>query len=119
MSGFLSGLLRAAVRGGRRAYEQSRREAEAAERRAYEQSQREAEAAGQQRFAAAKQKAQDLFARLNAGIETTEAAGVVSELDTLKQEFVALGGAAAAGILRELEALKQNIREMDGGGRRE
>ena len=128
MSGFLSGLLGAAVRGGRRAYEQSRREAEAAEQqrlaaaarkaRAYEQSRREAEAAGQQRLAAAAaRKAKDLFARLAAGIEATEAAAVVRELDTLKQEFVAIGamsGTDVDSILRELEALKQNvIREMD------
>ena len=108
MSGFLSGLLRAAMRGGRRAYEQSRREAEAA---------------GHQRLAAAERKAQDLFARLDAGIEATEAAAVVRELDTLKQEFEALGamsGTDAAGILRELEALKQNvIRKMDAARQQE
>ena len=48
MSGFLGGLLRAAVRGGRQAYEQSRREAADA---------------GKQRLAAAERKAKDLFAR--------------------------------------------------------
>ena len=97
MSGFLFGLLRAAVRGGRRAYEQSRQEAEAA---------------GQQRLAAAVRRAQDLFARLEAGIEATEAAAVVRELEDLKQEFAVLGamsGTDAAGILRELEDLKQKM----------
>ena len=102
MSGFLFGLLRSAGRSGRRAYEQSRREAEAA---------------GQQRLAAAERKARDLFARLEAGIEAGEVAAVVRELDALKQEFSVLGamsGTDAAGILRELEDIKQNvIREME------
>ena len=102
MSGFLFGMLRAAVRSGRRAYEQSRREANVA---------------GQERLAVAERRARDLFARLEAGIKATEVAAVVRELDALKQEFAVLGatgGTDAAGILRELEALKQNIiREME------
>ena len=71
MSGFLSGLLRAAVRGGRRAYEQSRREAEAAGQQRLAAAERKAQDL-QQRLAAAQRKAQDLFARLDAGIEATE-----------------------------------------------
>ena len=114
MSGFLSGLLGAAVRGGRRAYEQSRREAEAHPHLGAGSGRH---AAGQQRLAAAERKAKDLFARLAAGIKATEAVAVVRELDTLKQEFVAIGamsGTDADSILRELEALKQNvIREME------
>ena len=97
MSGFLGGLLRAAVRGGRQAYQQSRQEAAAD---------------GKQRLAAAQRKAKDLFARLQAGIEATEAAAVVRELDALKQEFAVLGamsGSSAAGIIRELDTLKQDV----------
>ena len=57
-------------------------------------------------------RAQALFARLEAGIEATEAAIVVRELDALKQEFAVLGamsGTDVAGILRELEDLKQEM----------
>ena len=57
-------------------------------------------------------RAQTLFARLEAGIEATEAAIVVRELDALKQEFAvldAMSGTDAAGILRELEDLKQEM----------
>ena len=68
----------------------------------------------------AERRAHDLFARLEAGIELTEMAGAVRELEDLKREYAALGamsGTDAAGVLRQLEGLKQKIiREQERHG---
>ena len=98
MSGFLFGLLRAAVRGGRRAYEQSRQEAEAA---------------GQQRHVLppceGRKTCSPAWKRAS---RRPKRRPFVRELEDLKQEFAVLGamsGTDAAGILRELEDLKQKM----------
>ena len=60
----------------------------------------------------AERRAHDLFARLEAGIEVTEMAAAVRELEDLKKEYAVLGamsGTDAAGVLRQLEGLKQKV----------